>query len=223
MAEENVKIPFTSRGSLSYDEFTDKMNELIRLKWGDPKDFVEEDEDKPPMFIMEEPTANEPTELYLPLITFDVFERIRSKSHKSLDPIFFGTYPDADDPHTIIKLYRMWFDIEMEFKIHHYTNRESAILMEEFEDFLFEYKGYFKEIGLSEMIFLAETKPQVVTKWQRVIPVRTLRYLVRIERITTIRSNKLKELATPGMNGVLSRVEDTPIMHNYKSQLRIED
>lgn len=176
----------TYDGSMDFDEFTDKMNELLSLAWGRDWGFFTEDE----------PLGGDPDGIAVPVITFDTFERVRSESHRSLDPILFDKIKDPSDPSTTIKLYRMWFDMEVDFKIFHTSNRESRRLMDRFERFLFQYKGYFKNQGISDIIFLAETKPTVESRWNKELARRNLRYLVRIERITTIRSNNLNQVNT---------------------------
>lgn len=212
----------TAKGSMNMEQLTDIIADLVDKKWA--SDSLDEGDGKPPRFTIDEPTNTDPTKLYLPTITFDVYERVRSASHRSIDPIFYGYCDDPNDERRKLKQYRTWFDVEVEFKIYHETNKEAAALMEEFEIFLFEYKPYLKERGLSELIFLAELPPTVETRWQRVIPVRTLRYLVRIERVITLRSNKLATISTPRMDGKADiNHDDSPLMTNYRDQMRIEE
>lgn len=164
----------TAYGNLDFEEFTDKVKELLSRAWGE----------NTVTFMHDEPTGNVPEGVTLPVITYDTYERVRSESHKSLEPIRFDRIPNPEREGEIIDLYRMWFDIETEFKIYHTTNRDARILMTEFEDFLWRYKSYFKEIGISDIIFLAELKPDVVEKFGQRLPERKLRYLIRVERIT---------------------------------------
>lgn len=182
---ENRGMQF-ARGSMDIEAFTDAISGLLKKAWGEG--WGE--------FIFEEPIGNDPERVILPKITFDTYERIRSKSHKSLDPILFDQRRDPDNPDTFLKIYRMWFDVEIDFKVYATTNREAKILMDQFEEFLFIYKSHLKSLGISDIIFLAETRPQVVTKWNKQLSERNLRYLVRIERITTVRSKTFKEINT---------------------------
>lgn len=206
-----------AEGNIGIDEFTDKVLELTSLAWGEEWGT----------FTLEEPVGNDQENLKAPIITYDTHERVRSESHKSLDPILFDNVRDPHDPGASIKRYRMWFDVEMEFKIYHETNRDARILMEEFETLLFTYKGYFKNMGISDIIFLAETKPMVTTLWQQELPTRTLRYLVRIERITTIRSSALQKatsvrIDTESLKKATAQKEDS-LISNYRGQQRIRD
>lgn len=217
--QERFNEGYKANGSMDLDDFTDKVNELLQMIWE-----TDDDNARTPKFSIEEPTRNDPDDLYLPLVTFDVLSRVPSASHKGNDPIYFGSFPDPTNPHRMVKLFRQWFDTEVEFRVHHETNREARVLMEEFEMFLHEYKGHFKELGLSDIRFLNEAKPEVVTRFQRAIPVRVLRYLVRIERITTTRSNILANVTSTRQDGKADVVyNDSPLMQSYRSQLRIED
>lgn len=201
------------RGSLDLDGFTDKIREMTAAAWGE--DWGE--------FIQDEPTGNDPEEVILPKITFDTYERLPSKTHKSLAPIKFDTFRDPERPETLIEVYRQWFDVEVEFKVYHLTNRDARVLMEDFEGFLFTYREFFKDCGISELLFLAETKPQVVTRWGKKLSERNLRYLVRIERVQEVRSNILSDISTVRVDAdvdgsgekptTISRT--SPLMKNY--------
>lgn len=204
----------TARGNIDFEAFTDKMKELLSIAWGEGEITFEHDE----------PQGNDPEGIVLPIITYDTFERVRSKTHPSLEPIKFSTVQDPDRPDRQIELYRMWFDVETEFKIYHKTNKDARIVLSEFEDFLWRYKSYFKEIGISDIVFLAETKPTVVERYGQRLPERTLRYLIRTERITTKPVQSAKTIRgtiqepTGGMD--LGLGGSTPIIDNYHDQFR---
>lgn len=175
----------TAEGSMDFDEFTDHMSDLLSKAWG--SDWG--------TFTQEEPLSNNGSEeTPIPVITFDTFERVPSKSHKSPDPILFDKIVDPTDQRRSIKVYRQWFDLEAEFKIYHTSNKEARILMEDLETFLFTYKAYFKNKGISDICFAAELQPKVESRWSKDLATRTLRYLVRIERILTIHSHNLQEV-----------------------------
>lgn len=199
---------YKARGSMDLDSFTDMMNSLLARAWGENWGS----------FMIEEPTDDEESPAVFPMITFDTHERVRSKSHPSLDPILYEKIKDPREHQTQMKLYRMWFDVLVDFNIVHESNRNARILMEDFEDFLFTYKGVFKEYGISDMIFEKELKPTVVTRQQTTLSQRTLRYLVRIERITTIRSNTMNGIDIP----LGEAVQESPeIASNLSSSVRL--
>lgn len=191
----------TYDGSMDFDQFTDRIREMLSSAWGDTWGT----------FTQHEPndSVGETEQVLIPVITFDTYERVPSTSHKSPDPILYDTIIDESDGRSTIKLYRQWFDLEAEFKIYHENNRDARILMEDFEGFLFTYKGYFKHLGISDIIFAAELQPKVESRWNKDLSVRTLRYLVRIERILTIRSNTLQKINVSSVSSNSSTVVES--------------
>lgn len=170
-------------GNLDIEQFTDEINRLLKMSWGE--DWGN--------FQLDEPVGNEPENIPIPVITYDFTERIRSATHRSLDPILFDTIVDKDNSQ-IVKLYRSWFDICFVFSVYHISNKECIKILSELEAFLFAYKGHFKNLGVSEMIFQKEVKPTVKTRWSTQVVQRQVEYLVRIERITQVRSNVIKDI-----------------------------
>lgn len=226
MANEVRRGMQTAEGSLDYDQFTDEINRLLRLAWGDDWGTFTEDE----------PTGTDGNDVPVPVITFDLESRKRTKyGVKSLEPVHFDTIPDPENPAHSMKLYRQWFDVEMVFRVFHNTNRAARLLMEEFEDFLFTYKSHLKHIGISELVFQEEKKPTVESRWSQKLAARTLLYLVRIERITTVRSNNFVEIETtvkdakitnPPMDGVRETIVGSkmdPMIAQYRSQMKITE
>lgn len=207
----------TARGSLDFDEFTDIMNDLLKRAWGDGWGW----------FSQNEPTGNDPEKVEIPAITFDTVRRIPSETHKSPEPILYDKIRDPEHPTTFLELYRQWFDMEVSFFVYHQTNREARLLMEAFENFLFEYKEYFKNCGISDIIFKSEETPKVVTRWGKELPQRTLVYLVRIERISMIRSNTTQSInpVVVGQNDqyLANKDKDSTFMRHYGEQLRYEE
>ncbi len=207
-----------ARGSMDFDQFTDKMNELLKRAWGE--DWGE--------FVHREPTGNDPDSLQLPLIAYDTVKRVRSKSHPSIKPIKFDDYPDPDNPGTFLDVRRQWFDVQMVFYFYHKTNREARILMEDFESFIEEYDVYFKEVGLSEIVFESEDNPIVEQMWGLETPRRQMTYLVRIERIKLNRSKSMNNVDTevrskPEGRMLHSTKANAAIMQNHRDQTRLEN
>lgn len=182
-----MEHPYTdtlvAEGNLDLEAFSDEINRLLKLSWGD--DWGD--------FQLEEPTGNDPDDIALPIITYDFLERVRSASHPSLDPVHFDSFTDEPN-RQIVKLYRSWFDVELVFSAFHTSNREAIQLTSDLEAFLFTYKSHFKKLGLSELIFKKELKPTVKTRWSKQVVHRQLQYLVRIERITQVRSGVINDI-----------------------------
>lgn len=207
----------TAQGTMDVDQFTELMNGLLKKAWG-------EDWGK---FIQKEPTSNDPEKLVLPVIVYDTQRRVPSTSHPSPDPILFDKIKDEDHEGTFLNLYRQWFDMEINFWIYHQTNRDATILMAEFEAILFEYKDYFKDLGISDIKFQSEEPPQIVQAWGKDLPQRNLVYLIRLERVLTSRLNSTKVI-DPVVLGqdeayASSRKKETPLMKAYREQFNLND
>lgn len=171
-------------GNLDVEQLTDEISRLLKMSWGE--DWGS--------FQLDEPLGNDPEDIPIPIITYDFIDRVRSATHKSLDPVLFDSIVDKENSQ-IVKLYRSWFDIQLLFSVYHVANRECIHLLSELEAFLFAYKGHFKDLGISDLIFQRETQPMVETRWSKQVVRRQIQYLVRIERITQVRSNVVKDIA----------------------------
>ena len=207
-----ISDTLVAHGNLDIEGFTDELSTLLKKAWGDDWGT----------FQLEEPTGDEPEETKLPIITYDYNSRRRSKTHSSLDPVLFDSFTDKENSQ-IVKVHRQWFDVTMSFKIFHETNREAMELMADLEAFLFTYKGHLKKLGVSELIFEEEKKPDVKTKWNKPVVQRELVYLIRIERIYEQRLNiaeriELKDTDTKtgnpmfGNSAILQHYEKTKLI-----------
>src|SRR5205085_5791148 len=76
------------------------------------------------------------------------------------------------------------------------TRREATQLAQRFEEFMDTYYGFFKQLGITEILFEEERKPQVSSEYRQDLPHRTVSYSVKIERISTIRSIDLVQFET---------------------------
>lgn len=199
------------KGNLNIEQFAEEVSRLLQKAWG--QDWG--------TFHLDEPVGDEAESTRLPVITYDYVNRIRSKSHPSLDPILFDTFKDVDN-NQIVKLYRQWFDVELVFRIYHKKNRDALELMADFENFLFLYKGHMKNLGLSEIIFKEELKPEVKSRWNTPVVERSLVYSVRIERITEQRATTNKVIGTDvrAEYGLQPSYGGNEIMRHYEEMQR---
>ena len=166
------------------ESFTDTFKTLLDDTWDDGWG----------VFTVESPTGNDPNSVALPSIIFSVVERKPSKNKAGLKGRPFEMHLDPDNEDYTIILSRKWFDCEVEFLITHRTNREASQLMTKLELFIEAYVGYFKQQGLSEMIFIGESKSKLSNKSLEGIPSKCLSYLIVLERISTVRVRTTKEI-----------------------------
>lgn len=155
-------------------------------------------------FSYEEPNSISPLngdeqgEGVFPWITFDTISRTPSKSHKGLKPRQFETVQDENNPEDYFRVYRQWYDCEVEFAVFAPTNREAMDTQMKLESLVHQYTGLLKEMGVSDIIFKEEvgSKNRTASKWNSDIPHRTVTYYVRIERIIAVRNSYLKAIET---------------------------
>jgi len=175
-----------ANGNIDIEGFTDKLKFLLNEVWGDTWGD----------FTMEGPTGKDPNNSKLPVITFDVVHRIPSKGKTGVKIRPTELILDSENDDYTLILNRKWFDCTVEFMFFNSTNREARRLMERFETFMDTYVGYFKEAGISEMIFQEEVDSRLSKKYNDGIPSTCLHYLMVIERIVVDKIRTTKELRT---------------------------
>ncbi|MCX7610391.1 MAG: hypothetical protein N2043_02235 [Ignavibacterium sp.] len=175
------------------EDFLTLLHQLINVSWkksdgGSWGTFSYEE----PKSISEEMDGQN----LFPWITFDVLERVPSKSHKGLKPRQFEYVQDPDNPDDYFRVYRQWYDCLIEFAVFAKTNKEAIDTQMRLEALIHQYLGLFKEYGISDIVFLKETgsKSTNASRWNNDIPHRTIAYLVRIERIIAVRETYLKNI-----------------------------
>ena len=174
---------YTAQSTADIEKLTDMIHTLLNAVWG--SDWG--------VFSNEDPTDNDSMQAPMPHIVYNLVSR-RITEDKQLKRKQAGTFPDEDHPGHNITKYSMMFDCELEFAIYAQSRIEATRTAQRFEEFMEDYKGYFKEQGISEILFLEESRPDVSTEYRQDIPHRIVTYLVRIERISIVRSVHLKEV-----------------------------
>jgi hypothetical protein len=71
---------------------------------------------------------------------------------------------------------------------------EARKLMNDFEEIINTYTGLIKKNGLSELVFLKETPSENSVKYLPDIPMKSLMYYARFEKIYTVRTSLLNKL-----------------------------
>jgi hypothetical protein len=173
----------TAAKSADLGDLTDMIHRLLPMvrgeKWG--------------VFSEEAPTGNDAEQMVMPHIAFNLTSRVHT-ANRAAKWQRFGSEPDPEYPNETISFYRSWYTCQVDFTIYARTNKEARQTAEWFEQFMETYSGYFKEQGISEIIFREEKAPGVNSFYRQDLPYRTLCYEVRIERIMTIRSYDLNKL-----------------------------
>lgn len=174
---------YTAKSTSDLEKFTNLLDQMLRIVWGEGWG----------VFSPENPTTNEATQTILPHITYNLIRRTITDG-RGLKGQVFGSIPDPEHPGETITPIRQWFDCEMEFCVYAKTNKEALEWATRFEQLMDTYRGLFKEEGITEIVFEEENAPDVNSKYRQDIPHRTIRYIVRIERIVEIKSFELKQV-----------------------------
>lgn len=194
MAEQNGR--FTASSTADLEKLTDLIHKLLNIAWGENWG----------VFSEESPTDNAAEQHRLPHITYSLVSR-KKAANMGVKHQTFAAFPDPDHEGETITPQRTWFDCKLEFCIYANTNKESRIWAQRFEEFMETYKGYFKQEGVSEILFEEELIPMMNTSYRQDLPRRTIMYFVRIERITEIRSFELSQVDT-----VINEPEQRPLV-----------
>lgn len=173
-----------AKGSLDLDGFFDRIEQLLKHAWGEDWGTFSEAE------------TNEeiPESVKLPLITYELIQRVPSLSRSGHKEIPLDSQPDPEDPRYRIDVWTRWFECEVEFKVFHKSRRAAREVAENFELLLDTWRGYFKDLGVTEFVFQSEVRPEVRQENRQTLAIRTLRYLVIYERKRYVRHKSLVEV-----------------------------
>lgn len=132
----------------------------------------------------------------LPQITFDINSRevaentpVKPKLTDTIIEIVNGEKTGDS-----FNIYRQWFDCIVEFNFWGRNTLEARQLMNKFETLIGAYSGYIKKQGVAEILFLKEVTPKQSVKYVEGIPMRSLMYYVRLERIQSVRLSTLEKI-----------------------------
>lgn len=170
----------TAKDTADLDKLTDMIYKLLDIAWGD----------KWGVFSEERPTDNDADNTPLPHITYNLIHRVHTEK-KTVKWQQFASEPDPIHKGETITQYKCWFTCQVDFTVYDDTNRGARLTAQRFEEFMETYIGYFKQEGISEIIFKSEKAPDVSSSYRQDIPYRTLCYEVRIERILAVSSYDL--------------------------------
>lgn len=93
--------------------------------------------------------------------------------------------------------YQIWsqsFTCVIQFTIIAGTYNVADTLMTDFEDMLSRYAGYFKENGVSEILFEKQYTDQDYDRYRQSLSIRSLQYRVDIQRIKQLTDTTMQDL-----------------------------
>ena len=182
--DQMLKERLLADGNMTIEDFHDTLKALLDAAWGE--DWG--------MYIDDEPTGSTPESIRFPIIAYDTTNRVPTKEIATKKPRLFHYGVDPNNPGDSIYVYRQWFDYTIRFDVWAQTNKECSATASRLEDLLLTYAGYIKSCGVDEITFLSEGIDLAPDKWRLEGIVKSIRYLIRIQRITIIRKKTLKEV-----------------------------
>lgn len=116
-----------------------------------------------------------------PHIQFSIKNR-KPKSGMYAKPHAMESFSEEKDGRQGI-IYSQIFDYEIQFDILASDYITANKVMNAFEDAMFNYTGYFKRNGVSEILFIKQYTDSDLDSYRNTVSVRSLEYLVSIDRI----------------------------------------
>lgn len=120
-------------------------------------------------------------ELENPIITYQTISRIPMGEIK---PRIRDVVND-DDNHLAGNIYAQKFNCTVQFNIFASVYGLAEEVMNNFENMMIRYAGYFKKNGVAELLFKEELSDSNYDLFRQVISVRNIRYIVHIEHLYT--------------------------------------
>jgi hypothetical protein len=131
-----------------------------------------------------------------PCITFRTIRRMINQNFHETKPRYRATIYHPYIPGEYVELKGQMFDVWVQFDVCSTSAEEADELVEELDDFLYIYKGFFKKNGVQEMTFYAQLEDSVITDYRFPIAVRPIQYTLRFEKITPVFLNQIEQIYT---------------------------
>jgi hypothetical protein len=129
-----------------------------------------------------------------PLITFKTLRRMINQQFKDIKPRHRTTIEHPYIPGEWVELKGQMFDVWVHFNVYSQSGDEADELVEELDEFIQTYKGFFKQNGVQEITFYAQESDTVITEYRFPIAVRPIQYTVRFERITPVFLSQIEQM-----------------------------
>lgn len=168
------------------DDLGDLLRKILNIAWGDDWGEI-----TPEFALSDDISASK-----LPKIVYDINYR-EAPEKMSKKPTLFGNKREIVDGKPTgdsFNIYRQFYDTVIEFNFFGNTMLEARNLSNKFEEIVATYTGLIKKNGLSELVFLKELPSENSVKFIPGIPMKSLMYYARFEKIHTVRTSLLNKL-----------------------------
>ena len=116
------------------------------------------------------------------------------KGYRNLRPRSREIVENVADHDTLVEIESWCFDSIANFCCWAKTNARAVDLLEWFEDFMFRYKWIFILFGMSRVYYWERNEDEEVFKWRTDITKRSVKFLIRTERLHYSLTPKIKSI-----------------------------
>lgn len=180
-----AKEPLKAKSSATLYDLIQMIDKLVTLTMKDVK-FIPDEKTLQELDIMKNVDK--------PVITYKVIERVTSKEIK---PRIRETINEIDDTTNLARAGEVWgqkFECILQFDIFASVYKDANKVMNNFEDLMFIYTGFFKKNGVHEIYFKKHLTDSHLDNLRENLSIRSLQYYVEIEKVTVIFREKIKEI-----------------------------
>jgi len=133
-----------------------------------------------------------------PYITYKTIRRV-SKGEKK--PRFRESIKGVgNDEGKVGQIYGQKFESLIQFNIIASTYKEAETIMQDFEESMFNYTGFFKKNGISEIIFDSQLTDDSYDSYRKTLSIRNIRYYVEVEKLYVLFKEKIKAVEIHSLN-----------------------
>lgn len=127
-------------------------------------------------------------------ISFALLKREPTPEYQEFKPKFRQQIKDPHRAGEFVSIYGQHFDYYIRFTINAQIAEEADDLAEYFEEFLMRYVGFFKNNGVSEILFVEQQADLVTLNSKIEVNERPLVFKIRLERLLIRRLNEIEEI-----------------------------
>jgi hypothetical protein len=184
-----MEINISSTVITKYSDLMRTIQKALYAAWG--KDRVK--------FTSAYPQINtEDKQLVTPIITYSIVHKTPGvfKSDSEIKPRLRDSIKAVDEEghDIVIDVWGQMFDYEILFEVWANDGDSADELAEKFQRFMFQYTGYLKESGVSEITFGSMNGDLSNAQWRTDLIKRNLIYKVRLDEITGVRSRSIESI-----------------------------
>lgn len=186
-----MEINITSSTVMSYRDLMRTIQKLLYTSWGNNK----------VRFTSAYPKKATTENVAPPIITYKVLSKtpgaFGSKNTTELKPRHRETITIEEAGKKIaVEFLGQVFDYKILFELWSEDGESADELVERFQQFMFQYTGFLKKIGVSEIFFESMDSDSGSAEWKTDLIKRSIVYHIRLDEVLGIRSSVIENIIT---------------------------